>query len=522
MPQPDVKMRFVQNTSERRIMQIIVPMAGKSNFFPPEHYFFPKSLVEVHGRPMIEWVVDNLRAMTPDARFLFIVHEEEISRFSMDRTLRFLTDDCCEIVSLRQSTLGALCSALLVIDHLDMEQPVVIANSDQIIDADLSEIMACFNASEAQAGVITFDSVHPRWSYVSLDEGKRVIQAAEKAVISRNAIAGLYYFRTARIFVEAAMRSIENKAQVDGQYFIAPCLNEIILQGGLVVHYPIPDRCYFSLYSPDKIAHFENTAPSWRASLKHRGANITQTRVVIPAAGLGSRFSAAGYAKPKPFIDVLGEPMIEHVIRNVTPSGAEVHLLLRGEHVLAERRLVDNFIDRAYMIHEVEKTTEGTACTLLLARAHFDDDRPVLVANSDQLVDFSVDAFIRDCASRALDGSILVFRDPTQNPKWSFARVNNDGLVTEVAEKKPISDLATVGIYLFRRGSDFVAAAVDMIARNDRVNNEFYTCPVYNYMIAAGLKIGVYEIPQSAMHGLGTPEDLEAYLAIRSSVGQSL
>jgi len=124
---------------------------------------------------------------------------------------------------------------------------------------------------------------------------------------------------------------------------------------------------------------------------------------------------------------------------------------------------------------------------------------------------------VRDCFDRGLDGSILVFRDPEMNPKWSFARLNDDGTVAEVAEKQPISDLATVGIYFFRRGADFVRAAIDMIAHGDRVNNEFYTCPVYNYAIKNGLKIGVYEIPMAAMHGLGTPEDLQSYLASQAA-----
>jgi len=497
-------------------MQIIVPLAGKSPFFPPEHYFFPKCLVEVRGRPMIEWVVENLKNLKRDARFLFVVHQEEIARFSLDRTLRLLTDGRCEIVALRRPTQGALCSSLLTIDDLELDKPVVVANGDQIIDTDLPSVLASFRNGGARAGVITFESVHPRWSYVAIDNSGSVVQAAEKNVISRNAIAGLYYFETARIFVDAAMRSIENKAQVDGQYFIAPCLNEIILNGGRVAHFPVSDRDYYSFYSPDRIGHFENSAPS-RDHLARGDAIVAQTRVVVPAAGLGSRFAKVGYAKPKPFIDVLGQPMIEHVIRNVAPAGAQVHLLLRKEHMLAESLLIESFIGRRYHLHEVEKTTEGTACTLLLAREHFDDDKPMLVANSDQLVDFSVDDFVRDCIARDLDGSILVFRDPGRNPKWSFARVDESGLVVEVAEKKPISDLATVGIYLFRRGADFVDAAVDMIARNDRVNDEFYTCPVYNYMIAAGLKIGVYEVSESAMHGLGTPEDLDAYLSSQRS-----
>jgi dTDP-glucose pyrophosphorylase len=284
--------------------------------------------------------------------------------------------------------------------------------------------------------------------------------------------------------------------------------------------YRIPVDAYHSFYSPEKISQYEDTA--LRRSLAGRTADpMSEVRVVIPAAGEGTRFRKAGYARPKPFIDVLGRPMIEHVIQNVAPRHAQVHVLLRKDHIASELAAVTSMKTRGHVVHEVDRLTEGTACTLLLARAAFDDDKPVLVANSDQYVDFSVDAFVRDCLDRNLDGSILVFNDVKRDPKWSFARLDGAGLVVEVAEKKPISDLATVGIYLFRRGSDFVRGAVDMIARNDRVNNEYYTCPVYNYMLAQGAKIGAYEVPASSMHGLGTPEDLDAYLARRSTSAKS-
>src|SRR3546814_764108 len=153
--------------------------------------------------------------------------------------------------------------------------------------------------------------------------------------------------------------------------------------------------------------------------------------------------------------------------------------------------------------------TEGTACTLLHARNEVAENAPLMIANCDQIVDFDCADFVTDCFSRDLDGSILVFREPDRNPKWSYARPDDRGIVVEVAEKRPISDLATVGIYLFRNARLFIDSAIDMISRNDRVNNEFYTCPVYNYAIRAGARIGIYEIPRTAMHGLGTPEDLE-------------
>lgn len=489
-----------------RPLQVLVPIAGRSAFFPPEQYFFPKPLIEIGGRPMIDRVVENLSTLTEDVRFIFIVQREDVVRFSLESTLKLLCGDQCEIIQLSAPTQGALCSALMAIDVLDRDTPLVIANGDQIIDIDLKRSLRRFRDARADAGVITFESVHPRWSYVRLDADSLVLQAAEKRVISKMAIAGFYYFASADLFIEAAKNTIRYGESVDDEYFIAPSLNELVLQNRRVVAAPAPKEAYHSFYSPDKIREFERSLVDSPSSISR------DINVVIPAAGEGSRFRTAGYAKPKPFIDVEGAPMIEHVLRNVAPVGAKTHILLRREHIVSEQEIVTDFEWRGISVYAVEKLTEGTACTLLLARSAFDTDEPLLVANSDQYVEFSVSDFVDDCVRRNLDGSILVFKDPTRNPKWSFARVNEQGLVTEVAEKLAISDLATVGIYLFRRGDQFVSAAIDMIARNERVNGEFYTCPVYNYMIANGQKIGVYEIPQSAMSGLGTPDDLNAYL----------
>lgn len=236
--------------------------------------------------------------------------------------------------------------------------------------------------------------------------------------------------------------------------------------------------------------------------------------IVIPMAGLGSRFVAAGYEKPKPFIDVAGVPMVVRVLENLRCLNANFILIGRTEHLEREATLVAQ-IQQQYQATfvEVDELTEGTACTVLLARNLINSAHPLLIANSDQLIDVNIKDFIDDCMSRKLDGSILTFVDHELNPKWSFAKINESGLVTEVKEKEVISEYATVGIYLFSSGADFCAAADAMISANDRVNNEFYTCPVYNYLIEKGKNIGIFNILHSEMHGLGTPGDLESYLA---------
>ena len=230
-------------------------------------------------------------------------------------------------------------------------------------------------------------------------------------------------------------------------------------------------------------------------------------------AGLGSRFVNAGFDSPKPFIDIKGKPMIVRVLENLYYPGARYILIARKEHIEKETQLVKKIEKdfNAYFI-SIEKLTEGTACTVLHAREYINNDVPLLIANSDQIVDIKIEKFINDCRQRNIDGSILTFIDKFRDPKWSFAKLDKNNLVTEVREKQVISKYATVGIYFYMKGKSFVNSSLDMIVRNDRVNNEFYTCPTYNYAIKQGLKIGIFNIEFEQMHGIGTPEDLDIYL----------
>jgi len=497
-------------------MNILIPIAGEDRFFKADEYFFPKPLIEIAGTPMIELCVRNLVRQFPTAHFIFVAQNEHCTKYSLDGMLRILTNDRCTIVRLSQPTKGALCSALLAIDHIPEGEPLAIANGDQIIDADLGALIDRVEAQKNDAAVLTFESLHPRWSFVQTGPDGFVCEAAEKRVISRNAIAGFYYYRTGKLFIDAALRTLEYEAGVGGAYFISQTLNNLVLEGRKIACQKIDASAYHSFYSPQKVQEYERHVQNqaFRDRPAARPAP-TKINVVIPMAGLGSRFSKAGYTKPKPFIDVAGKTMIERVMDNLALPGARYILLARKEHLDSERATVNRLIALGNVeFLPIETLTEGTACTVLHARPLIDNETPLLIANCDQIVDFSCADYVADCWSRNLDGSILCFKDCELNPKWSFAKTDRGGIVTQVAEKVAISDLATVGLYLFRRGSDFVAGAIDMLARNERVNNEFYTCPVYNHVIRNGGRIGVHEVRFEDMHGLGIPDDLIAYLEL--------
>jgi len=230
--------------------------------------------------------------------------------------------------------------------------------------------------------------------------------------------------------------------------------------------------------------------------------------VLIPMAGAGSRFQQAGYTFPKPLIDVEGKPMIQIVVENLNID-ANFIFVVQKEH--REKYNLDtllNLISPNSKIVEVDGITEGAACTALLAKEYIDNDNPLFFANSDQFVEWDSTEFMYKMNETDADGGIVSFR--ATHPKWSFAKVDESGLVTEVAEKNPISDIATVGYYYWKKGSDFVKYAEDMIEKDIRVNNEFYVCPVFNQAIEDGKEIRTFDIPK--MWGLGTPEDLKYYL----------
>lgn len=233
--------------------------------------------------------------------------------------------------------------------------------------------------------------------------------------------------------------------------------------------------------------------------------------IVIPMAGRGSRFAQAGYSMPKPLIDIHNHPMIEYVIKNIRPRQDHRFIFIcQQEHL--EKYGLSNLLERlapGCAIVTVDHITEGAACTVLLAERYIDTQDALMIANSDQYVDMDINKYLE--ALGEYDGLIMTML--ASDPKWSYIQVDEHDLVTMVREKEVISSEATVGIYNYRYGAEFVRYAHQMIDKDIRVNGEFYVAPIYNEMIAAGERIAYHNVG-SGMYGLGTPEDLRRFIAL--------
>lgn len=232
-------------------------------------------------------------------------------------------------------------------------------------------------------------------------------------------------------------------------------------------------------------------------------------------SGAGTSFIQAGYTFPKPLIDINGKPMIQLVIENLTPKVIHKFILIsKKEHYdkYSLHQIFNNATGGNFISIPLVTPAQGAACTVLNAVDYINNDEELIIANADQVIDVAINELVHFARQSKADGVIMTFN--SHHPRWSYARVDKNGKVLEVAEKKVISDQATVGIYYFKKGSSFVKAAFSMIEKNIRFNNDFYVCPTFNEMILDGKNTINWEIKQSQMHGLGTPEDLNRYLAL--------
>lgn len=245
--------------------------------------------------------------------------------------------------------------------------------------------------------------------------------------------------------------------------------------------------------------NLQNNVPAWKDE---------NLNVLIPMAGAGSRFEQAGYTFPKPLIEVRNKPMIQVVVENLNIHANYIYIVQAKHRKAYNLDTLLNLITPGCKIVDVDHLTEGAACTALLAKEYIDNDAPLFFANSDQFVEWDSNEFMYKMNETKADGGIVTFE--ATHPKWSFAKVDAQGVVQEVAEKNPISNIATVGFYYWKHGSDFVRYSENMISKDIRVNNEFYVCPVFNEAIQDKKIIRNFKIDR--MWGLGTPEDLKFFL----------
>lgn len=236
-------------------LNILIPMAGKNTFNVTNNNAFPKVLTDVNGKLLIERSSESFTTLPYNKKIIVAVPKNQISDYKLDKVLPLL-DDTIEICAINDETQGAVCSAMLAIEHLDLDEILIISSFEQVLDLDLAPFIDKFISEEVDAGVLTFESIHPKWSFVKRDDNGVVSQAAEKYPISKHAIAGFYFFKNARIFIESAKNMIRNDVKYNELFYISHTLNEVILNKGKVLALPIDKSQYFHINDEHSLEHY--------------------------------------------------------------------------------------------------------------------------------------------------------------------------------------------------------------------------------------------------------------------------
>lgn len=236
------------------MINVVIPIASKKLTDENDIFQYPLPLIEILGKTLIEYSLDGLKSLKEKINFIFILKEDDCNRYHFDNSLYLLIPDCT-IVRLKETTQGAICSVLMTIDLLDKDAELIIVNYDQYIDHDLDIIIKYFRQENADGGLITFKSIHPRWSYAKV-VGDNIIQTAEKNPISNFAIAGFYYYRKANYFIEAAYNVIRFDENYNDKFYTSSTFNQMILNNLIIKNYTIKNEDYHSFYSPQKVNEF--------------------------------------------------------------------------------------------------------------------------------------------------------------------------------------------------------------------------------------------------------------------------
>ena len=242
-------------------MNLVIPMAGDSKIFKDAGFKYNKNFTEINHKPLFQRVFDSAKNIG-EGNFIFVVSKEDAQKFHINKSLKLLAPNCRVIVAQGQ-TAGAACSVLLAAEFIDNDDELIIFNGDQVLECDLKKILSKFRAENWDGGIVTFESLHPRWSFVRLDENNFVIETAEKDPISNHATAGFYYFKHGKDFVESVKAMIHKDANVNGFYYVCPAYNEMIIRQKVIGCVEIDSRNYYPLTTPKEVDEYEAHVKIW-------------------------------------------------------------------------------------------------------------------------------------------------------------------------------------------------------------------------------------------------------------------
>lgn len=507
--------------------QIVIPMSGFGERFRRAGYDVPKPLITVDGKPIIQHVVEMFPGATD---ITFICNRDHLAdpRYGMRDLLARLAPSG-RIVAIDPHRLGPVHAVMQVLPDLDPERPVIVNYCDFTCYWNYDDFLAFVGDCDCDGAIPAYRGFHPHslgstfYAYMR-HEGLWASDIQEKQPFTDRpseeyTSSGTYYFRSARLLAQACEATVAQGLSVNGEYY-ASLAYKPLMQGGRRI--AVYDLQHFMQWgTPEDLREYLYWSGVFRSLVAPDRKRATTARpdgcLLVPMAGLGKRFADEGYADPKPLIPVSGRPMVVQAALDAPRVPCQRFILRQDLPGLepVSRAIATAFPDATFKI--LDAVTDGQARTCLLGLEGVALDEPLTIIACDNGMVFDTGTYARlveqpdaDVIVWGARGHPLAQRKP-QMFGWIDAdasgRINR--ISTKVALNDPSRDPVVVGAFTFRRAGDFVRAAERMIARDGRVNGEFYVDTAINDALDLGLTCRLFEI--DAYLCWGTPDDLRTF-----------
>jgi NDP-sugar pyrophosphorylase family protein len=512
-------------------MQIVIPMSGFGERFRAAGYTVPKPLIEIDGKPVIAHVIDMFPG---ESDFVFICNKDHLAEPAF-RMAEILQRYCPagRIVGIDPHKKGPVHAVMQVADLIDRTGPVVVNYCDFTCYWDWQHFKSFVRACACDGAIPAYKGFHPHslgttnYAYMR-EHGGWVSDIQEKQPYTDNrmqeyASSGTYYFATGARMLDAFRRTIAGDLNVGGEYYVSLAYKPLFADGARVAVYEL--QHFMQWGTPEDVRIYRMWSDTFRALHAPATAAPGQPAgtVIVPMAGLGKRFSDEGYAVTKPLIKVSGKPMVVQATDDLPPALRHVFVLRQD---MPGHDDVAGLLARTYAattLVTVPGVTQGQACSALLGLDAVERELaapppgPVTFGACDNgaLYDHArLQALLDDPAVDVVVWGVRGYANAALKPTmYGWIDADDEGAIRGISVKQPLRDPATdplvLGTFSFRRPADFRRCVERMIARNARVNDEFYIDTCINDAVALGLNCRLFLV--DAYLCWGTPNDLRTF-----------
>ena len=505
-------------------MQIVIPMSGFGERFRRAGYDVPKPLIEIDGKPIIAHVI----AMFPgETDFLFICNQDHLANadYALEATLKALCPTG-RIAAIVPHKLGPVHAVRQVMHMLDPTRPVVVNYCDFTCYWDWTHFKQFVADIKCAGAIPAYRGFHPHtlgstnYAYMREENGW-VLDIQEKQPYTDNrmqeyASSGTYYFDSAKRMEDAFREMMDQKLMTGSEYYVSLAYKPLLAAQQPVAVYPL--QHFMQWGTPEDVAEYRGWSAAFRRLLLPEEPQTPAGSLVIPMAGLGARFAKEGYAVTKPLIPVSGKPMVLQATHDL-PAADQQAFVLRSDmpgHADIAAELTQTYPNA--VIKTIAEVTEGQACTALIGLDALGDAAgPVTFGACDNGALYDMTAFQALCDDPAVDVIVWGVRghaNALRHPQmYGWIDADASGVIRSISVKTPLANPAqdpiVLGTFTFRRAEDFRYSTDRLIARDGRVNGEFYIDSCINDALALGLRCQLFEVENFL--SWGTPNDLRSF-----------